>query len=67
MVVELGPELTAWATYPGGQSGNPLSARYRDRIPLWVNGQLEPVRLPRTHDALDITQRSAELTLRPPK
>ena len=32
MVVELGPELRAWATYPGGQSGNPLSARYRDRM-----------------------------------
>jgi penicillin amidase len=67
MVVELGPELQAWATYPGGQSGNPVSARYRDRIPLWVNGELEPVRFPRTHDALDIKQRSAELTLRPPK
>jgi penicillin amidase len=31
MVVELGPELRAWATYPGGQSGNPVSPRYRDR------------------------------------
>jgi penicillin G amidase len=67
MVVELGPELTAWATYPGGQSGNPISARYRDRIPLWVNGQLEPVRLPRTREALDSKQRSATLTLVPSK
>jgi penicillin G amidase len=67
MVVELGPELQAWATYPGGQSGNPVSARYRDRIPLWVNGELEPVHLPRTRDALDRAQRSAELTLLPPR
>ena len=32
MVVELGPDIRAWATYPGGQSGNPASSRYRDRI-----------------------------------
>jgi hypothetical protein len=25
MVVELGPEVRAWATYPGGQSGDPAS------------------------------------------
>ena len=67
MVVELGPELRAWATYPGGQSGNPLSTRYRDRIPLWVNGQLEPVRLPRLPTGLESRVRSAELTLLPPR
>ncbi|MEP6732599.1 MAG: penicillin acylase family protein [bacterium] len=67
MVVELGPELQAWATYPGGQSGNPMSARYRDRIPLWVNGELEPVRLPRVPGALPTAQRSAQLTLMPPR
>jgi penicillin amidase len=67
MVVELGPELEAWSTYPGGQSGNPVSPRYRDRIPLWMNGELEAVRLPRTLDALVPTQRSAALTLLPRK
>ncbi len=65
MVVELGPELSAWSIYPGGQSGNPVSARYRDRIPLWVKGELEPVRLPRAKDALAPAQRSAALTLIP--
>ena len=65
MVVDLGPELRAWATYPGGQSGNPISSRYRDRIPLWVIGALEPVRLPRTATALENWRRSAELTLLP--
>ncbi|MEO5814440.1 MAG: penicillin acylase family protein [Gemmatimonadaceae bacterium] len=67
MVVELGPELEAWSTYPGGQSGNPVSARYRDRISLWMNGELEKVRLPRTREALAAAQRSATLTLLPPK
>ncbi len=65
MVVELGPELRAWATYPGGQSGNPVSPRYRDRIPLWAKGELEPVRLPTSPAQLDSTHRSATLTLRP--
>lgn len=65
MVVELGPEVQAWSTYPGGQSGNPVSPRYRDRIPLWVNGELEAVRLPRTRNALTSAQRAAALTLVP--
>ena len=65
MVVDLGPEIQAWTTYPGGQSGNPMSARYKDRIPLWLNGQLEAVRIPRDANALTGAQRAAELTLRP--
>jgi penicillin amidase len=67
MVVDLGPELQAWTTYPGGQSGNPVSARYRDRIPLWMNGQLEPAQLPRDAKSLAGSHRAAELTLRPRK
>ena len=47
MVVELGPEINAWSTYPGGQSGNPFSPRYSDRISQWTDGQLEQVNLPR--------------------
>jgi penicillin amidase len=53
MVVELGPEVRAWATYPGGQSGNPASARYTDRLPLWESGTLAPVLFPRTSAELD--------------
>jgi penicillin amidase len=63
MVVDLGPEIRAWATYPGGQSGNPFSDRYRDRIPLWSRGELEEVRFPRAVDQLK--QRTSMLTLRP--
>ncbi len=53
MVVHLGPEVEAWSIYPGGQSGNPVSSRYRDRIDKWVNGELDPVLLPRTAQDLD--------------
>jgi penicillin amidase len=64
MVVELGPAVRAWATYPGGQSGNPISSRYRDRIATWQAGELEPVRLPASPAELDSTQRSSTLLLR---
>ncbi|HEY5545959.1 MAG TPA: penicillin acylase family protein [Gemmatimonadaceae bacterium] len=47
MVVELGDSVRAWGTYPGGQSGNPISARYRDRIPLWRQGALDTLFAPR--------------------
>jgi penicillin G amidase len=53
MVVELGPEVRAWATYPGGQSGNPASPRYKDRLALWQRGELAPVLFPRTRKKLD--------------
>ncbi len=65
MVVELGPDIHAWATYPGGQSGNPVSPRYKDRIPLWANGTLEPIHFPRDEKGLVAAQRGAELTLTP--
>jgi penicillin amidase len=52
MVVELGDEVTARTIYPGGQSGNPLSSRYRDRIDRWVAGELESVLFPRSPDEL---------------
>jgi penicillin amidase len=64
MVVELGPELRAWTTYPGGQSGNPISPRYRDRVPLWASGRLELARTPRSADAIAGAHRTAVLTLR---
>jgi penicillin amidase len=65
MVVDLGPELRAWATYPGGQSGNPLSPRYRDRLASWQRGELEAVRLPTTPAQLEPAHRSSTLVLRP--
>jgi penicillin amidase len=47
MVVELGDTVSGWGTYPGGQSGNPASQHYLDRLPLWLAGELAPVLFPR--------------------
>ncbi|MFL5496182.1 MAG: penicillin acylase family protein [Gemmatimonadales bacterium] len=52
MVVELGPTIRAWGTYPGGQSGNPASVRYDDRLPLWVTGELAELSFPRKPEDL---------------
>jgi len=52
MVVEMGPEVRAWTTYPGGQSANPASAFYDDRISQWSAGELEAVLLPLIPDGL---------------
>jgi penicillin G amidase len=65
MVVELGPEIRAWGIYPGGQSGNPLSRRYRDGISKWQEGQLDTLRFPRRATDLEGLV-SAELLLVPP-
>jgi len=62
-VVELGPEVRAWGTYPGGQSGNPASTRYDDRLPTWAAGTLDTLRFPRR--AADIVLPRAVLSLRP--
>ena len=68
MVVDLGPNLVkAWTMYPGGQSGNPISDFYRDRIPMWSRGELAVARLPRSVDGLTDAQKSATLVLRPPQ
>jgi penicillin amidase len=65
MVVELGPDVKAWATYPGGQSGNPASPRYTDRLKLWSNGELAPVLFPRKPGDLDPKRVISTLTLNP--
>jgi penicillin amidase len=65
MVVELGPEVRAWATYPGGQSGNPASPRYRDRLALWQERRALPGLFPRTRDDLDPKRIVSVLQLEP--
>jgi len=65
MVVQLGPEVHGWATYPGGQSGNPASRRYADRLPQWLAGTLDSVRMPRVPGDLAPADVRAMLTLEP--
>ena len=64
MVVELGDEVEARGTYPGGQSGHPLSPDYRDRLDDWVEGELQPLRFPESAEELAELSRS-QATLRP--
>ena len=65
MVVEMGPTVRAMATYPGGQSGNPASARYADRLRFWRDGDLELLVVPATLQALTPAQVLSRLTLTP--
>jgi penicillin amidase len=67
MVVELGSEVRGWGTYPGGQSGNPLSSRYEDRISGWAAGTLDTLRFPHRAQELPGTQVTASLTVVPPR
>ena len=68
MVVELGDQVSARGTYPGGQSGNPASRGYDDRLAHWVAGELEDLRFPRTEAELRAAgQVRAKLVLTPPR
>ncbi|MCU0633408.1 MAG: penicillin acylase family protein [Gemmatimonadaceae bacterium] len=62
MVVELSSPMRLRAIYPGGQSGNPGSPRYTDRVAMWATGQLDSVRTPRT--AADLAPADIRATLR---
>ncbi len=64
-VVELGPDVRGWGTYPGGQSGNPLSSRYADRLEIWRKGELADLRFPRTPADLSAEQTMSTLTFTP--
>ncbi len=65
MVVELGPEVRAWGTYPGGQSGNPASARYMDHVDTWSRGELDTLRFPHRASELDRRYVTSTLVLTP--
>ena len=67
MVVELGDQVLARGTYPGGQSGNPASRDYDDRLAHWVAGELEDLRFPHSEAELrDAGLVRAQLVLAPP-
>lgn len=65
MVVDLGPEVRAWGIYPGGQSGDPASPRYRDQLASWLAGALDPLYFPRSSRDMDAGSTAATLTLVP--
>lgn len=65
MVVELGDEVRAWGTYPGGQSGNPASSWYADRVAGWLRGALDTLRFPRTPSDLPTWAVRGRITFTP--
>ena len=62
MVVELSNPLQAWATYPGGQSGNIASRHYRDFLPKWLAGELDSLVVPSGPEALPPERVESRLT-----
>lgn len=65
MVVEMGPEVHGWGTFPGGQSGNPFSPRYKDHLSFWEEGKLQPLIFPRRSADLPAAATTATLKLEP--
>jgi len=53
MVVEVGDPPRAWGEYPGGQNGDPASARYVDGIEDWRIGRVRELVFPRSFDEDD--------------
>lgn len=43
MVVALGDKPEAYGTYPGGQSGNPASPFYKNKIATWASGEYDRI------------------------
>ncbi|GAC1684489.1 MAG: penicillin acylase family protein [Gemmatimonadaceae bacterium] len=65
MAVELGPQIAARGIYPGGQSGNPASSRYADRLPRWLAGELDTLWVPADAGALSAAASRSVLVLTP--
>ena len=66
MIVELTKDRrTAWSIYPGGQSGNPASKRYDDRLEKWRTGQLDSLVVPESEAAFPKARILSTLDLRP--
>jgi penicillin amidase len=65
MVVEMAETPRAWTIYPGGQSGNPASRFYKDRVGPWSRGELQEALVPRTAAELPIARTISTLVLTP--
>ena len=52
MIVALGETPEAYGTYPGGQSGNPASPFYKNRISTWAKGEYDRLVLATNEDQI---------------
>lgn len=50
MIVEMSKPVKAWAIYPGGQSGNPLSSYYNNFVEPWRKGEYKQIILLKEND-----------------
>lgn len=50
MVVEMSNPIKAYGIYPGGQSGDPGSIFYNDRVKTWAKGEYNLLRFPAPKD-----------------
>jgi penicillin amidase len=46
-IVDLSKPEVAWSVIPGGQSGQPFSAHYKDQVELWRQGKYRQISLRR--------------------
>jgi penicillin amidase len=65
MVVELGATVQGSGVYPGGQSGNPASSRYADRVRAWQEGSLDSILFPSRPEEIPAARVRSNLILRP--
>ena len=65
MVVELGATVRGSGVYPGGQSGNPASSRYADRVRTWQEGALDSMLFPGSPEEIPAARVRSNLMLRP--
>jgi penicillin amidase len=64
MIVDFGDLDASIGAYPGGQSGNPLSVHYRDRLDEWLAEAYHPLRFPETPQDLAAAGVASTLLLR---
>lgn len=65
MVAELGDTVRVSGVYPGGQSGNPASSRYDDRIRKWQEGSLDSILFPTRPEDIPAARTRSILLLNP--
>lgn len=53
MIVSMGPQMEAYAVYPGGQSGNPGSRFYDSFVNKWVAGEYYTLWMMKQEDKAD--------------
>lgn len=62
MIVALGDQPIAYAIYPGGQSGNPASPYYKNKIKTWAAGEYDKITIASNPNSISNPLFSIKLT-----